>query len=54
MIAGGVVFAADFLSNAVSNELTEAAGLFNDGCGNDGDGDGTGNGGDGQGGENTC
>ncbi len=53
MIAGGVIFAAEFLSDAVSNEMTEAAGLFDDSCGNDGDGDGTG-GGSGQGGDNTC
>lgn len=53
MIAGGIIFAADFLSDAVSNEMIEAAGLLDDSCGNDGDGDGTGSG-DGQGGENTC
>lgn len=53
MIAGGIIFAADFLSDAVSNEMIEAAGLLDDSCGNDGNGDGTGSG-DGQGGENTC
>jgi Flp pilus assembly pilin Flp len=56
MIAGGIVIAAEFLSNAVSNEMTDSAALFDDdGCGNDGDGDGTGGGdGSGQGGGNTC
>jgi len=54
MIAGGIIFAAEFLSDAVSSEMTEAAGLFDDSCGNDGEGDGTGGGGSGQGGDNTC
>ena len=54
MIAGGIIMGAEILSGAVSNEMTEAAGLFQeDPCGNSGGGDGTGDGG-GQGGENTC
>ncbi len=59
MIAGGIVMAADMLSNAVSNQLSDTAVLFDgdggDGCGNDGGGDGTGgDDGSGQGGGNTC
>ncbi len=56
MVAGGIIIAADLLSGAVSNEMTEAAGLFaDDGCGNRGGGDGTGgDGGSGQGSDNTC
>ena len=56
MIAGGVIAAADLLSNAVMNEFLETAILLDgDGCGNDGGGDGTGgDGGSGQGGSNTC
>ena len=56
MIAGGIIIGAEMLSGAVSNEMTEAAGLFQvDPCGNDGGGDGTGgDSGGGQGGENTC
>ena len=53
-IASGIIFAAEFLSNAVENEMTETAALF-DGCDNSGGGDGTGGaGGSGQGGSNTC
>ena len=50
------ISSADLLSGAVSNEMTEAAGLFaDDGCGNRGGGDGTGgDGGSGQGSDNTC
>ncbi len=55
MIAGGIVMAADMLSNAVGNQFSETAGLF------DGDGDGSGggdncgsSGGSGQGSGNTC
>ncbi len=56
MIAGGIIMGAELLSGAVSNEMTQAAGLFDDAaCGNDGGGDGTGgDDGGGQGGENTC
>jgi Flp pilus assembly pilin Flp len=62
MIAGGIVMAADMLSNAIMNEMSETAILLDgdgddggDGCGNDGGGDGTGGaGGPGQGGDNTC
>ncbi len=56
MIAGGIIMGAELLSDAVSNEMTEAAGLFQeDACGNDGGGDGTGgDDGSGQGGANTC
>ena len=56
MIAGGIVMAADMLSNAVSNQMTDTAALFDDdGCSNDGSGDGTGgDDGSGQGGANTC
>jgi Flp pilus assembly pilin Flp len=56
MIAGGIVMGADMLSNAVSNEMTDSAALFDDnGCDNGGGGDGTGgDGGSGQGGGNTC
>ncbi len=55
-IGTGIIAAADLLSNAVSNEMTDTAALFDDGaCGNDGGGDGTGgDGGSGQGGGNTC
>ena len=54
MIAGGIIMGAEMLSGAVSNEMTEAAGLIDDAaCGNQGSGDGIGDG-DGQGGENTC
>ena len=53
-VAAGIIVAADSLSNAVSNEMTETAELI-DGCGNSGGGDGTGGaGGSGQGGGNTC
>ena len=56
MIAGGIIMGAELLSGAVSNEMTQAAGLFeDDACGNSGGGDGTGgDDGSGQGGENTC
>ena len=56
MIAGGIVAAADLLSNAVSNQMTDTAALFDDSaCSNAGGGDGTGgDGGSGQGGDNTC
>ena len=56
LIAGGIMMAADLLSGAVSNEMTEAAGwLDDDPCGNQGGGDGTGgDDGTGQGGDNTC
>ena len=56
MIAGGIMMGAELLSDAVSNEMTEAAGLLDeDACGNQGGGDGTGgDGGTGQGGGNTC
>ena len=55
-VAAGIIFAAEELSNAVENEMTETAALFDDDtCGNDGSGDGTGGaGGTGQGGSNTC
>ena len=55
-VAAGIIVAADSLSNAVSNEMTETAALFDeDTCGNTGSGDGTGgDGGTGQGGDNTC
>ncbi len=58
-IGGGIIAAADGLSNAVSNQLSDTAVLLDgDGggdCGNDGGGDGTGgDGGSGQGGTNTC
>ncbi len=58
MIAGGIVMAADMLSNATANQLSKTANLLDsDGssCGNDGSGDGSGgDGGSGQGGDNTC
>lgn len=56
MIASGIIMGAELLSGAVSNEMNEAAGLFeDDDCGNHGGGDGTGGaGGPGQGGSNTC
>lgn len=55
-IGGGIIAAADLLSNAVMNELSETAVLLDGvGCGNDGGGNGTGGaGGTGQGGANTC
>ena len=55
-VAAGIIMGAEVLSDAVYNELIDAAALFgDDGCGNDGSGDGTGGDGDtGQGGENTC
>ena len=53
-VAAGVIIAADQLSQAVSNEMTEATELL-EGCSNGGGGDGTGgDGGSGQGGTNTC
>ncbi len=59
MISGGIVMGAEFLSGAVSDQMSEAAALFGDDgivdCGNDGTGDGTGgDDGSGQGGTNTC
>ncbi|MEE8188092.1 MAG: hypothetical protein V3T80_02680 [Kiloniellales bacterium] len=56
MIAGGILFSAEFLSNAVENQMEDTAALFaEDTCGNDGGGDGTGGaGGSGEGGANTC
>jgi Flp pilus assembly pilin Flp len=56
MVGAGIISAVDLLSGAVSNEMTEAAGLFaDDDCGNSGGGNGTGGaGGAGQGGDNTC
>ena len=43
MIASGIIMGAELLSGAVSNEMNEAAGLFeDDDCGNQGGGDGTG------------
>lgn len=55
-IAAGIIFGAETLSNAVENEMTETAALFDgDTCGNGGGGDGTGgDGGTGEGGDNTC
>jgi len=55
-IAGGIVMAADILSNAVSSEMGDTAALIdNDGCSNNGGGSGMGgDGGPGQGGDNTC
>ncbi len=55
-VAAGIIFGAEELSNAVENEMTEAAALIDEEtCGNDGGGDGTGgDGGTGQGGDNTC
>ena len=57
MIAGGIVMAADMLSDAISNQYSETANLLasDGGCSNNGSGDGTGgDGGPGQGGGNTC
>ncbi len=56
MISGGIIMGADMLSNAVSDQMTDSAALFDDdGCDNDGGGDGTGgDDGSGQGGGNTC
>ena len=56
MIAGGILFSAELLSNAVSNQMQDTTTLFAEGtCGNDGDGNGTGgDGGTGGGGDNTC
>ena len=55
-VAAGVIIAAEALSDAIENEMTDTAALFDeDPCGNDGGGDGTGGTGDtGQGGDNTC
>ncbi len=55
-LASGIILGAETLSNAVENEMTETAALFDeDTCGNDGGGDGTGgDGGTGQGGGKTC
>jgi len=55
-VATGIMVGAEMLSNAVSNEMADAAALLDgDGCSNSGSGDGTGGeGGDGQGGDNTC
>ncbi len=55
-IGGGILMAADELSDAVANEMEDTAALFgDDGCVNDGGGDGTGgDGGTGGGGVNTC
>ncbi len=53
-VAAGIIFSADLLSQAVSNEMIEATVLL-EGCGNGGGGNGTGGaGGSGQGGANTC
>ena len=54
-VAAGIIFAAEFLSNAVENEMTETAALLDgDTCSNSGGGDGIGgDGGSGQGGDNT-
>ncbi len=56
MVAGGIIMGAEFLSGAVSDQMSDTALWFGgDGCGNDGSGDGTGgDGGSGQGGDNTC
>ena len=56
MIAGGIIMGAELLSDAVSNEMTDTAALFDeDTCGNGGGGDGTGGDqGSGQGSGNTC
>ena len=56
MIASGIIMGAELLSGPVSNEMNEAAGLFeDDDYGNQGGGDGTGGvGGPGRGGSNTC
>ena len=55
-IAAGIIIGAELLSNAVENEMTDTAALFDeDTCENAGGGDGTGgDGGTGQGGDNTC
>ncbi len=54
-IAAGIIVAAEALSNAVENEMTETAALLDEEpCGNGGGGDGTGGGGAGQGGGKTC
>ena len=56
MVAGGIIMGAEFLSGAVSDQMSDTALWFGgDGCGNSGDGDGTGgDGGSGGGGGNTC
>ncbi len=56
MVAGGIIMGAEFLSGAVSDQMSEVALWFTgDGCGNEGGGDGTGgDGGSGGGGGNTC
>ena len=58
MVAGGIIMGAEFLSGAVSNQMSDTAlwfGVGGDGCGNTGGGDGTGgDGGSGGGGGNTC
>ena len=55
-IGGGIIMAADELSDAVANQMEDTAAQFaEDTCGNDGGGDGTGgDGGTGGGGANTC
>ena len=55
-VAAGIIMGAEVLSDAVSNEMTDTAALFEeDTCGNNGGGNGTGGvGGTGQGGGNTC
>ena len=55
-IGGGILIAADELSDVVANEMEDTAAQFDeDTCGNDGGGDGTGGaGGTGGGGTNTC
>ncbi len=56
MIGGGIIMGADMLSNAVTNQFSDTAILFDgDGCSNSGGGVGTGGGGgSGQGGDKTC
>lgn len=58
MIAGGIVMAANMLTNAIVNQYSETAILLGSdggGCANSGGGNGTGgDGGSGQGGGNTC
>lgn len=56
IVSGGIVMGAEYLSSAVSDQMTEVAvWLGDDGCSNNGGGNGTGgDGGPGQGGENTC
>ena len=58
LVGAGIIVATGDLGGAVSNEMTEAAEWFDEGCGNDGHGDGTGGGtgdvGPGKGGEITC